>query len=202
MNPETIYPESIDNLISRLSQLPSIGKKSAQRLAYFLLNQEFEKVEELADAILKAKSRIRNCKICQNYSENDKCGICNNINRLSNLICIVEKPSDIFLIERAATYRGVYHVLGGCLSPLDGIGPEQLNIASLIKRVKQLDSPELILALNTSSEGEATVMYLLKCFKNIPVKISRLARGIPVGSNLQFVDEITMQKSLENRVPV
>ena len=159
-------------------------------------------MEELANSIINARKNIKECVICHNYTESDKCNICANSNRTENLICVVEKPADIFLIEKPGSFQGTYHVLGGSISPLDGIGPDELNITSLLNRLKNLSSPEIILALNTSSDGEATVMYLMKCLKEIPVTMSRLARGIPIGSNLQYVDERTMQKSLENRVPL
>ncbi|MBF0432127.1 MAG: recombination protein RecR [Fibrobacteria bacterium] len=193
----------IGNLIDNLCKLPSIGKKSAQRLAYFLLNHDEQKVENLANAILNARKNIKKCTICYNYAEEEFCPICLSASqglRQTELICVIEKPSDILLLEKFGGYRGVYHVLGGTLSPLDGIGPANLTINSLISRLHSLDSPELVFALNTNTDGEATVMYLINKIKSLPVKISRLARGMPIGSDLQYIDEITMQKALENRV--
>jgi recombination protein RecR len=202
MDTEKRKPDLIDNLIHQLSQLPSIGKKSAERLAYFLLRHESSRVEDLAHAILDARRKIRNCIQCHNYTEHERCRICTDSSRSPDLICVVEKSSDILLLERFGAFRGLYHVLGGCLSPLDGVGPDDLTIQSLMNRVRELDSPELILALNTSAEGEATIMYLIKSMQNLPVRISRLASGIPVGTDLQYIDELTMKRSLENRIPV
>lgn len=190
----------IENLIHQLTQLPSVGKKSAQRLAYFILHQDLAKVEQLGSAILEARKNIKECEVCHNFTEESLCAICQSPMRVDNLICLVEKPEDIPLLEKFGNFRGKYHVLGGCLSPLDGIGPGELNIHSLIRRVDSLEKPEIILALNTSSEGEATILYLQELFAERAVKVSRLARGIPLGSELQYVDEFTMQKALENRI--
>ncbi len=190
----------IEKLVSELSQLPSIGRKSAQRLAFFLLNQPTEKVKALTEAINEAKHKIRECQRCHNFTELELCKICSSANRHENLICVVEKPVDILLVERFGFYQGVYHVLGGSISPLDGIGPDELHFHSLKQRLLSLQEPEIILALPTNSDGEATSLYLMKWLKEVPVKISRLARGIPLGSDLSFVDEKTMQKAMEHRV--
>ena len=190
----------IGTLIEELTQLPSIGRKSAQRLTYFLLHQKSERVAALATAIIEARTKIKACETCHDYTEEVLCLICSNPRRQQNLVCVVERPEDVLSLEKFGSFTGVYHVLGGCLSPLDGIGPDELNIRSLIHRVNQAKEGELIMALNTNPDGEATLLYLKKQLQNSIWKISRLARGIPLGSDLQYVDEVTMQKALENRV--
>ena len=189
----------IENLITQLAGLPSIGRKTAQRLAYHLMAQSSGSVQELARALTEAKSRIHACVSCGNYTEREICRICGNDRRQHNLICVVEKPADILAFERAGTFQGVYHVLGGTISPLDGIGPAELNFATLWER-SRLAETELILALNTNAEGEATATYIVRKLAGTPVKITRLARGIPVGSELEYVDELTVQRALESRV--
>jgi recombination protein RecR len=189
----------IENLITQLAGLPSIGRKTAQRLAYHLMAQNSGSVQELARALMEAKARIHACISCGNYTERETCRICANGRRQHNLICVVEKPADILAFERAGTFQGVYHVLGGSISPLDGIGPAELNFSTLWERSLQPDV-ELILALNTNAEGEATATYIVQKLHGTPVRISRLARGIPVGSELEYVDELTVQRALESRV--
>jgi recombination protein RecR len=191
----------IETLIGQLASLPSIGRKTAQRLAYHLLAQDSGAVNELARTLIDAKARIHACASCGNYTEREVCRICGNGRRQQNLICVVEKPGDILAFERTGTYQGVYHVLGGSISPLDGIGPADLNFARLWERSGQAQV-ELILALNTNAEGEATATFIVQKLHGTPVKISRLARGIPVGSELEYVDELTVQRALESRVEV
>jgi len=183
-----------------LSLLPSIGQKSAQRLAYFLMNQDKNKVEDLAGAISLAREKIVHCSVCFNYTERELCKICDNPRREQNVICVVERPADILLVEKFGFYNGVFHILGGNISPIDGVGPNELNFAPLKSRIQKFKSPEVILALSTNTDGESTIMYLIKYLADTEVKISRLARGIPLGSDLQYVDEMTMQKAMENRV--
>ena len=199
------FPESqenlIENLISQLAGLPSIGRKTAQRLAYHLLGQEPGSVQELAKALTEAKARIHPCAECGNYTERERCRICDSERRQRDLICVVEKPGDILAFERSGTYPGVYHVLGGSISPLDGIGPGELNFARLWERAAR-GPVELILALNTNAEGEATASYIAQKLQGSQAKVSRLARGIPVGSELEYVDELTVQRALEGRVEV
>ncbi|MEO7424423.1 MAG: recombination mediator RecR [Fibrobacteria bacterium] len=190
----------IENLIGQLAGLPSIGRKTAQRLAYHLLAQNEASVRELARSLTEAKARIHACVSCGNYTEKELCRICGNERRQRNLICVVEKPGDILAFERSGSYAGVYHVLGGSISPLDGIGPGDLNIAKLWER--SVAGVELILALNTNAEGEATASFIAQRLHGTPVRISRLARGIPVGSELEYVDELTVQRALESRVEV
>jgi len=190
----------IDNLIGQLAGLPSIGRKTAQRLAYHLLAQDAGAVNELARTLSEAKARIHACASCGNYTEREVCRICANDRRQKNLICVVEKPADILAFERSGSYPGLYHVLGGCISPLDGIGPADLNFAKLWERC--VPGVELILALNTNAEGEATATFIVQKLHGTTVKISRLARGIPVGSELEYVDELTVQRAMESRVEV
>ena len=192
--------DPIEQLITRLAGLPSIGRKTAQRLAYHLLAQDSDTVNALSRALVEAKTRIHPCATCGNYTEAELCRVCGNPRRNHNLICVVEKPSDILTFERSGGYQGVYHVLGGNLSPLDGIGPADLNMSKLWERA--LADVELILALSTDAEGEATASYIVQKLHGRPVKISRLARGIPVGSELEYVDELTVQRALEGRVEV
>ena len=207
----------IENLIGQLAGLPSIGRKTAQRLAYHLLAQDSGAVNDLARTLTEAKSRIHACAACGNYTERDLCRICANPRRQQNLICVVEKPGDILAFERSGTYQGVYHVLGGSISPLDGVGPADLNFARLWERSAGSNGEqdagadakpnagaavELILALNTNAEGEATATFIVQKLQGASVKISRLARGIPVGSELEYVDELTVQRALESRVEI
>jgi recombination protein RecR len=191
----------LENLIARLSGLPSIGRKTAQRLAYHLLAQDSAGVNALARAMSEAKSKIHPCSVCGNYTERETCAICSSTRRHRGLICVVEKPSDILAFERSGSYQGVYHVLGGGLSPLDGIGPDDLNLAKLWER-SEGENVELILALSTNAEGEATASYIAQRLHGRPVKISRLARGIPVGSELEYIDELTVQRALEGRIEI
>jgi recombination protein RecR len=189
----------IENLITQLAGLPSIGRKTAQRLAYHLLSQESGPVRDLARALTEAKARIHPCATCGNYTEQEVCRICAGGRRQQELICVVEKPADILAFERSGTFMGVYHVLGGSISPLDGIGPADLNFTRLWERAAA-GNVELILALNTNAEGEATASYIVQKLQGVQVRISRLARGIPVGSELEYVDELTVQRALESRV--
>ncbi len=192
-------PNLIESLVEHLSWLPSVGKKSAQRLAYFLLSNDASKVEQFAQTLLKARRSIRPCSRCGNFTELELCSICSNVRRNSELLCVVEKPYDILAFEKSSGFSGTYHVLGGCISPLDGIAPQDLNLNSLFTRVDN-GARELILALNTTSEGEATVTYIRGKLQGKSVKLTRLARGIPIGSELNYVDELTMQRALEERV--
>ncbi len=191
-------PEALQQLIQALNRLPGIGKKTATRLAFHILKSDREQALELARAIHRVKSEIRQCSICFNITESDPCPICGDPLRDTSLICVVESPEDVLLIERTNEFKGLYHVLGGVLSPLDGIGPEDLNIKQLLNRLTPTVK-EVILALNPSTEGEATAIYLAKLIKPLNIKISRLARGVPLGSSLEFVDELTLSRALQSR---
>ena len=189
---------TIDELIRFFSNLPGIGRRSAQRIIYHLLNYNSEDLKKTAKNLIDLKENIRLCSICFNFSSEDRCSICSDLKRNKKSICVVEKQEDILFLEKSGGYKGLYHVLGGVISPLEGITPKKLNIDPLIKRVDE-DVEEIIIALNPTSEGEATAVYLSKLLKDKGVKITKLARGIPVGSSLEFVDVVTIIKAIEGR---
>ena len=191
------FPDSVQRLIDRFARFPGIGKKTAQRMAFNVMKNNETEAAELAEAVMNVKANIRFCTICGGITEVDPCNICTDPKRSQDMICVVEDPQDIFVFERSSSYRGVYHVLGGMLSPLDGIGPDDLNINKLIDRVK--DNTEIILATNPSVEGDTTALYINKLFSEKEVKITRLARGIPVGSAIEYTDEATLTRALEGR---
>lgn len=193
------YTESIDRLIDELTKLPGIGEKTAQRLTFFLLKAPEEDVRELANALVAVKEHVRYCSVCGNITEHDPCRICRDDRRNKQIICVVEEPNDLFAIERTREYSGLYHVLMGTLSPLDGIGPEDIRIQELLVRLQQSVCEEVIIATNPNVEGEATAMYLAKLLKPLGIKITRIAHGIPVGGDLEYADEITMTRALEGR---
>ncbi len=193
-------PRALNNLIDELCRLPGIGEKTAQRLAFFVLRSPAVRVERLAQAIAEVKEKILFCSQCSSITESDPCPLCTDASRDRSVICVVEDPSDVFLIERTGTYKGVYHVLMGALSPLDGIGPEQLKIDALMTRIDQGGVREVICATNPNMEGEATVLYLAKLLKPRGIRLTRLAHGLPVGGNLEHADEITLSRSLEGRL--
>ena len=190
-------PQALQDLISAFAQLPGIGRKTATRLAFHILNSPREEGEHLANTILEVKKKIRLCSQCFNITESDPCPICQDTRRNRRQICVVEDAQTILFIEKTNEYRGLYHVLGGVISPLDGVGPEQLHIKELLRRLEGVE--EIILALSPSTEGEATSIYLAKLIKPQGIKITRLARGIPLGSALEFVDELTLGKALQAR---
>lgn len=196
------YAEPIARLIDELRKLPGIGQKTAQRLAYSLLRRSREDSERLSRAILDVKEKIRYCSRCNNFSDLDPCSYCTNPNRTQDMICVVEEPNDILSIEKTREYHGQYHVLHGVLSPINGIGPEELKLKNLLKRLREGNVREIILATNPNVEGEATAIYLAKLLKPIGVRVSRIALGLPVGSDLEFADEVTMSKALEHRHPI
>jgi recombination protein RecR len=190
---------SVNHLIEELMRLPGVGEKTAQRLAFHLLKASKKEAETLALAILSVKEKIRRCSLCHGITEDDPCSICGDPKRDRTLLCVVEEPSDIFAFEKLREYRGLYHVLGGALSPLEGVGPEDLTIAQLVARLKGEGVQEVIIATNPNLEGEATAMYLSKVLKSLALKVTRLAHGLPIGSALEYADEVTLLKSLEGR---
>jgi len=192
-------PRALDNLVEELCRLPGIGEKTAQRLAFFILRSPAVRAERLARAVVEVKEKIIFCSECSGITETDPCAICTDPARDRGLICVVEDPSDVLLIERTGAYKGLYHVLMGALSPLDGIGPEQLKIAALVKRVTQGGVRELICATNPNMEGDATVLYLAQLMKPRGIRLTRLAHGLPVGGHLEYADEVTLSRSLEGR---
>jgi len=191
--------ETLERVADEFAKLPSIGRKTAHRIAMYLVKCSHEDVKNLSKALLELKDNIKFCSVCCNITEMDPCYICVSEKRTRNLICIVEEPNDVFAIEKTNEYRGQYHVLHGIISPLDGIGPEDIKIKELLMRLRG-DIDEVILALNPSVEGEYTITYLTKLIKPLNIKISRIARGIPVGTELEFADEVTIAKALEGRV--
>jgi len=194
---------AIEELVAEFAKLPGVGRKTAQRLTYFLLKQPREEAARLARAVAALGDRVRSCSRCGNLTEADPCAICADPRRDQGMVCVVEEASDVLAIERAGEYRGVYHVLGGRLSPLDGVGPEQLNVAALVKRVQNGGGVrEVILATNPSVEGEATAHYLERMVRPHGVEVSRLARGLPVGSELEYADGETIAQALSARRPL
>jgi recombination protein RecR len=192
-----VLPSALDDLIEELSRLPGIGRKTATRLAFHLLKVQDHHAENLANAILQMKKKVHFCPICFNLTEHETCNICSDVNRNKDQICVVEDSESLMMIEKTNQFDGVYHVLGGVISPLDGIGAEDLNIKSLLARLESVN--EVILALNPSTEGEATTIYLARLIKPLHIKVTRLARGIPLGGHLEFVDELTLTKALQAR---
>lgn len=190
--------DPVEELVEEFSRLPSVGRKTAQRLAYYLLKAP-ELAEDLARALGAVRSRVRPCSRCYNHSHQDPCEICSDPRREARLVCVVEEGQDAVAIERTRDFRGLYHVLGGALSPLDGIGPDELRIDSLVRRVEADDVQEVIVATNPTVEGEATAAYLARVLKPKGVRVSRIASGIPVGGDLEYADEVTMARALEGR---
>lgn len=190
---------ALQKLLDELERLPGIGAKSAQRIAYWMLNTDSATVLRLAEAITDVKSSVHFCKRCFNYAEGDLCEICQSSKRDGNIICVVAEPRDIAAIERTGVFVGVYHVLGGELSPMEGIGPDDLHIADLLRRLSSEDVNELILATNPNVEGETTAAYLARMVKPLGISVSRLASGMPVGGELDFVDEVTLGRAIEAR---
>jgi recombination protein RecR len=193
--------DSLNDLIEEFAQLPGIGRKSAQRLAMYILKLPKDDVMKIAHALINIKEKMKYCSHCWNFSETDPCPICSSTHRDTSTICVVEEPSDIIALERTNEYRGLYHVLGGSLSPLEGIGPDDLKVKELLTRMKP-GVQEIIIALSADIEGEATTIYLSRLLKPLGVKVTRLARGIPIGGDLEFADEATLVRALEARVPI
>ncbi len=193
------YPEPVARLIDALQRLPGIGPKTAQRLTFFLLKRPVEEVRELSEALLAVKERIVYCRVCFNVTDQDPCRICADPARDRRLLCVVEEPNDLLAMERTGEYRGQYHVLLGALSPLDGIGPEDLKVRELLARLDAGGTTEVILATNPNVEGEATALYLAKLLRPLGVRITRIARGLPVGGDLEYADQVTLSKALEGR---
>lgn len=195
----SFFPKSLENLIDKFASLPGVGRKSAQRLAFHILSLPEEEAAAFAAAITEARSSVHCCSVCQNLTEGDVCPICASDRRDKGTICVVSEPRDVLSIERSREYNGVYHVLHGVLSPMSHIGPDDIRISELIKRVADGGVGELIMATNPDTEGEATAMYISRLVKPFDVKVTRLAYGIPVGSNLEFADDATLTRALEGR---
>lgn len=195
------YPVAIEKLIEEFAKLPSIGYKTAQRLTLHVLNLPKEEVEEFAQALVKARGTIKYCSICGNYTDTDPCSICGNPNRDKSIICVVEQPKDIMTMEKVKEFNGVYHVLHGNISPMQGRGPQDIRIRELVARMNG-DVREVIVATNPNIEGEATAMYIAKILKPLDIKVTRIAAGIPVGGDLEYADEVTLSKALEGRTVI
>jgi recombination protein RecR len=195
----SFYAAPIAKLIEELSKLPGVGNKTAQRLAFYILNMSPEDVEKLSASIVDAKRNIRYCKICCNITDSDVCSICSNTKRDGSTICVVEDPKDVVAMEKTREFKGLYHVLNGAISPMEGIGPEEIKIKELLKRVADNEIKEIILATNPNIEGEATAMYISRLLKPARIKVTRIAHGVPVGGDLEYADEVTLMKALEGR---
>ena len=194
-----IYPELLQNLINFYKKLPGVGDKSAERMALSTLEISKNDLEKFSTSLVESKEKLHSCKICGHLTDEEICHICANENRNHNLICVIEDYKSVFSFEKVGNYQGVYHVLNGLISPMDSIGPDDINISSLVKRVESLENPELILALKSSIEGETTTLYIKKIFENKNVTISRLSYGIPIGAEIDYLDIITLDKALEDR---
>ncbi len=192
-------PQSLQQLVDELSRLPGIGQKTAQRLAFSILRDDGDKAQNLADAVLAVKTKIRFCSRCYGYAEAELCGICNDPRRDDSLLCIVEQPDNIYVIERSAVFRGRYHVLMGTISPLDGVGPDNLKISELMVRLESNSVREVIIATNPSMQGEATALHLSKVLASRVERITLLARGLPVGATLEFTDDVTLHQAFAGR---
>lgn len=194
------YPKPLNKLINELSKLPGIGGKTAQRLAFHILSLSEQEAGELADAIVTAKKSLHYCSVCGNLTDRDPCLICSDESRDRSVICVVETPQDVMAMERIREYKGLYHVLHGAISPVEGIGPNDINLKSLITRLQQNDDvKEIIIATNPNIEGEATAMYISRLIKPTGIKVTRIAHGIPVGGDLEYADEVTLLKAIEGR---
>jgi recombination protein RecR len=192
------YPGPVGRLIGELSKLPGIGQKTARRLSFYLLGRPKQEVKELAEAITDARENTKYCSVCNNLTEQDPCEYCTSEERDQKTICVVESPKDVIAMERTGEYNGLYHVLHGAISPMDGIGPDEIEIKNLLPRLKE-GIEEVIVATDPNAEGDATAMYIAKLLKPLDVEVTRIAHGLPVGGDLEFADEITLSKALEGR---
>ncbi len=196
------YTESIEKLIEKLMKFPGIGRRSAERMITYILSAPRDEIQGLLDTLLKVKENVRFCRICNNLSEQELCRICQDSRRKKDIVCIVEKPSDVSAIEKTGNFSGVYHVLLGSISPLEGKGPSDLKIDGLMRRLKEENIKEVIIATDADTEGETTALYLAKLIKPLGVVLTRIGVGIPMGSNLEYADATTLSKALESRRPV
>lgn len=194
-----MYPKVLEELISCFKKYPTIGEKSAERLALATLDLSEEELNNFSNTLIKAKKVLKPCKICCNLTDKDICDICNDENRNKNIICVVEDYKSLISFEKAGNYKGVYHVLYGLISPIDNVSPQDINISSLVKRIEKLDKPEIIIALRSSIEGQTTTLYIKQIFENKGVTISRLSYGIPMGAEIDYLDVLTLDKALSDR---
>ncbi len=194
-----IFPESLNNLIEEFQKLPTIGRKSAERLAMNIVERNQEDIKDFSKALIEVKQKIHKCKICGNLTEHDVCDICKDITREDDYICVVEDVKDLIAIEKSGAFHGKYHVLGGLISPSDNIGPDELNIDRLIRRIDEENIKEVMLAISSTIEGETTTLFLSNLLTDKDVRISKIAQGIPVGSNLEYFDQLTLERAIEDR---
>ena len=194
-----MYPESLKNLIESFKLLPGIGEKTAERLAFYLINEDIEKTDFFADSIKEAKEKIKRCSICNSITDKDICDICNNNLRTKEVLCIVEDPKSIFLFEKIGTYNGEYHVINGLISPLEGIDPDDIGLEKLIKRINSSNFQEIIIAVKPSIEGETTALYIKKIIEGMNIKVTRIASGIPIGTDIEYIDTMTLERALNDR---
>ena len=194
-----MYPDSLKDLIESFKLLPGIGEKTAERLAFFLINQDEEKTNFFANSIVSAKEKIHECEICNNITDKDICDICSNPLRDSNTLCVVEDVKSIFLFEKVGTFNGKYHVLKGLISPLDGVDPDDIGIDKLINRIKKDKFEEIIIAVKPSIEGETTALYIKKILEGMDIKVSRIASGVPIGTDIEYIDSMTLERALLDR---
>ena len=196
----THYPPSVVNLIKQLSRLPGIGEKTAERLTMHILQESSHDVTQLAQSILDVKNKLRLCRRCFALSDTELCWICSNPNRDVSMLCVVEQPTDMASIEKSGSFNGYYHILGGALAPMEGIGPEQIRVQEIIRRIKRdSEIKEVILATGTNVEGESTASYIAKLLEQYPVKVTRIASGVPIGGDLKYIDRVTLKRALEKR---
>lgn len=194
-----MYPDSIKKIIDSFRNLPGIGYKTAERLAFCMIDFDKDKLSEFSEAICNLRDNICNCSVCGNISDNSICSICANLDRDDSILLVVEKPKDIVLFEKLGVYKGKYHVLNGLISPLDGIGPDEINLSKLIDRVNSSEVKEIILALKPSIEGETTMQYIKKMLENNNVKISKIATGVPIGTEIEYIDSLTLEMAIDER---
>ena len=194
-----MYEGVVQELIDELSRLPGVGPKSAQRIAFYLLQSDDDQAKKLAEVLLEVKERVRFCEICGNVSEEERCNICRDVRRNQTMICVVEESKDVQAIERTREYRGLYHVLGGAISPIEGIGPDQLRIKELLGRLSNADIVEVIIATDPNMEGEATATYIARMLSPLGITVTRLASGLPVGGDLEYADEVTLGRAFAGR---
>ena len=193
------YPQSLRNLMDSFKNLPGIGEKTAERLAFSVLQMDKEKVDKFSTSLIDVKEKIKKCSICHHLTEDDVCPICKDSTREQKIICVVEEPKNVILFENVGSFHGKYHVLDGLISPLDGVNPDSLNIASLVKRVQEERIEEIILALTPSIEGETTSLYISKLFDNTNVVVSKIAHGVPLGTDMEYIDSLTLEMALDER---
>lgn len=193
------YPKSLKNLIDCFKKLPSVGDKSAERMAFAAMNMDSEQIKLFAESLLNVKNNIKRCKLCNNLTETDLCEICSDSSRNNGILCVVDSPKNVILFEKIGSYFGKYHVLDGLISPLDGITPEDINIKNLFERVENENVKEIIIAVKPSIEGETTALYISKIFEDTPVIVSKIAHGVPLGTDMEYIDSLTLEMALEDR---